>query len=104
MNGIHPDWTINTLKTMGSLIGPLIPMKTFSYPCSRLDYKHLENNGEPDWAIDPNENFQFDHNLMNLVIMSIDHCLFLDIFDETPPISPIHKLMVNEHVLQMNTC
>ena len=44
---------------------------------SVLDYEHPENNEEPDWAIDPNENFQFDPILMNLVIMSIDHCLFL---------------------------
>ena len=29
---------------------------------SVLDYEHPENNGEPDWAIDPNENFQFDPN------------------------------------------
>ena len=27
-----------------------------------LDYEHPENNREPDWAIDPNENFQFDPN------------------------------------------
>ena len=48
-NGIHLYWIMNTLKTMGSLIGPLIPMKTFSLiPI-----------------------------LMNLVIMSIDHCLCL---------------------------
>ena len=27
-----------------------------------VDYEHPENNREPDWAIDPNENFQFDSN------------------------------------------
>ena len=27
-----------------------------------LDYEHPENDGEHDWAIDPNENFQFDPN------------------------------------------
>ena len=43
---------------------------------SVLDYEHPENNGEPDWAIDPNE-FNLTLILMNLVIMSIDHCLFL---------------------------
>ena len=49
MNGIHLFSIINILKTMGSLIGPLIPMKTFSLiPI-----------------------------LMNLVIMSIDHCQHL---------------------------
>ena len=44
---------------------------------SVLDYQHPENDQEPDWAIDPTENFQFDPFLMNLVIMSTDHCLFL---------------------------
>ena len=44
---------------------------------SVLDYKHPENNGEPDWAIDPNEKFSLIPILMNLVIMSIDHGLFL---------------------------
>ena len=29
---------------------------------SVLDYEHPENNGEHDWAIDSNENFQFDPN------------------------------------------
>ena len=42
---------------------------------SELDYEHPENNGEPDWAIDPNKTFQFDPILMNFMIMSIDHCL-----------------------------
>ena len=48
---------------------------------SVLDYERPEYNGEPDWAIDPNENFQLSPNLtqtlMNLVTMSIDHCSFL---------------------------
>ena len=48
MNGIHPYWTMNTLKTMGSLIGPL-----------------TQNT------------FNLIPILMNLVIMSIDHCPFL---------------------------
>ena len=30
MNGIHPYWTMNTLRTIDSLIGPLIPMISFS--------------------------------------------------------------------------
>ena len=42
-------WIMNILKTMGSLIGPSIPTKTFNLTLI----------------------------LMNLVIMSIDHCLFL---------------------------
>ena len=49
MNGIHPYWTMNTLKTMGSLIGLLIPMKTFN----------------------------LTPILMNVVIILIDHCPFL---------------------------
>ena len=44
---------------------------------SVLDYEHPENDGEPDWAIDPNENFSLIPILMNSVIMSIDHCPFL---------------------------
>ena len=43
-------------------------------PCV-LDYEHPEDNGEPVWAIDPNERFQII--LMNLVIMSIAHYLVL---------------------------
>ena len=31
---------------------------------SVFDYEHPENNGEPEWAIDPNENFQFDPNFV----------------------------------------
>ena len=50
---------------------------THEWDPSVLDYEHPENNREPDWAIDPNGNFQFDPILMNLVIISIDHCLFL---------------------------
>ena len=45
---------------------------------SVLDYEHPEDNGDPDWAIDPNERLQFGPNFyINLVIMSIDHFLFL---------------------------
>ena len=72
MNGIHLYWTMNTLKTMGSVIRPLIPIKTFSLITI----------------------------LMNLVIMSIDHCTLFHISDDSPPISPIHKLIVNKHVYQ----
>ena len=49
MNGIHLFWIMSILKTMGNLIGQLIPMKTFSLA----------------------------QILMNLVTMSIDHCPFL---------------------------
>ena len=49
INGIHLFWTMSILKIMGSLIGPLIPTKTFS----------------------------LTPILMNLGTMSIDHCPFL---------------------------
>ena len=71
---------------------------------SFLDYKHPENNGEPDWAIDPNENFQFDPNFGefgNYVNRSLS---IFDRLDETPPISPIHQLMVNKHLLLFFQC
>ena len=44
---------------------------------SVLDYELPEHNGEPDWAIDPNETFSLIPILMNLVIMSIDHYLYM---------------------------
>ena len=65
-----------------------------------MDYKHPENNGEPDCAIDPNENFQFDPNFDEFGDYLNRLLSILDILDNTPPISPIHKLMVNKHVFQ----
>ena len=59
---------------MGSLIGPLIPMKTETF------------------QLDPN--FDECGNYVNRSLF------VLVILDETPPISPIHKLMVNKHVFQ----
>ena len=44
---------------------------------SVLDYEHHENNGEPDWAIDPTKTFNLTQILMNLATMSIDHYPFL---------------------------
>ena len=44
---------------------------------SVMYYQHPDDNGEPDWAIDLNERFQFDPNFDDLVIMSIDHFLGL---------------------------
>ena len=35
---------------------------------SIFDYEHPENNGEPDWAIDPTKSFNSIPILMNLVI------------------------------------
>ena len=42
-----------------------------------LDYEHPQNNGEPDWAIDPMKTFSLTPISMNLVTMSTDHCPFL---------------------------
>ena len=67
---------------------------------SVLDYEHPVNNGEPDWVIDPKENFQFDPNFDEFGDFVSRSLSILDILDETPPISPIHKLMVNKHVFQ----
>ena len=67
---------------------------------SVLDYEHPENNGEPDWAIDPNENFQFDPNFDEFGDYVNRSLSILDILDETPKISPIHNLLVNKHVFQ----
>ena len=65
-----------------------------------LLWKHPENNGELDWAIDPNENFQFDPNFDEFCDYVNRSLSILDILDETPPISPIHNLLVNKHVFQ----
>ena len=72
MNGIHPYWIINTLKTMG----------------------------EPDWATDPNENFQFGPKFDEFCDCVNRSLSILDILDETPSISPIHNILVNKHVFQ----
>ena len=66
---------------------------------SILDYEHPENNGEPDWAIDPTENFQFDPNFDEFGDYVNRSLSILDI-DETPPFSPIHKILVNKHGFQ----
>ena len=65
-----------------------------------MDYIHHENNGEPDWAIDPNENFHFDANFDEFGDYVNRELSILEILDETPPISSIHKLMVNKNVIQ----
>ena len=67
---------------------------------SVLDYEHPENNGEPDWAIDPNKNFQFDPNFDEFGEYVNRSLSILDILDETPKTSPIHNLLVNKHVFQ----
>ena len=65
---------------------------------SVLDYEHPENNGEPDWAIDPNENFQFDPNFDEFGDYLNRSLSILDILDETPKISPIHNLLLKKPV------
>ena len=67
---------------------------------SVLDYEHPENNGEPDWAIDPNENFQFDPNFDAFGDYVNRSLSILDILDETPKISPSHNILVDKHVFQ----
>ena len=64
---------------------------------SVLDYKHPEDNGEPDWAIDPNERFQFDPNFDEFGDYVNRSLSIQDILDDTPQISPTHNLLVNKH-------
>ena len=67
---------------------------------SVLDYEHPEDNGEPDWAIDPNENFLFDPKFDEFGDY-VNRLLFiLDILVETHKVIPIHNLLVNKHVFQ----
>ena len=68
------------------------PTSPHEWDPSILDYEHPENNGEPDWAIDPNLDEFGDYVSRSMSI--------LDILDETPPISPIYNLFVNTHVFQ----
>ena len=67
---------------------------------SVLDYENPEYNGEPDWAIYSNENFQFDLNLDECGDYVNRSLSILDILDETPKTSPINNLLVNKHVFQ----
>ena len=50
---------------------------------SLLDYKHPEDNGEPDWANDPNERFQFDPNFDEFGDY-VYRSPILEILDDTP--------------------
>ena len=67
---------------------------------SILDYEHPEDNGEPDWAIDLNDRFQFDPNSDEFGDCVNRSLSILDILDETPQISQTHNLLVNKHVFQ----
>ena len=67
---------------------------------SILDYEHPKDNGEPNWAIDPNERFQFDPNFHEFGDYVNRSLSILDILDETPQISQTHNRLVNKHVFQ----
>ena len=67
---------------------------------SVLDYEHPQNNGKPDCVIDHNENFWFDPNFDEFGDYVNRSLSILDILDETPKITLIDKLLVNEHVFQ----
>ena len=64
---------------------------------SVLDYEHPEGNGEPDWAIDLNERFQFDPNFDDFGDYVNRSLCILDILDDRPQFSPTHNLLVNKH-------
>ena len=51
---------------------------------SVLDYEHPEDNGEPDWAIDPNERFQFHPNFDEFADYVNRSLSILNILDDTP--------------------
>ena len=69
MNGIHLYWTMSTQRT----------------------------KGEPDWAIDSNERFQFDPNFHEFGDDVNRSLSIFDILDDTPQISQTHHLLVNKH-------
>ena len=64
-----------------------------------LDYEHSEDNGEPDWAIHPNERFRFDPNFDEFGDYVNGSLFILDILDDTPQIPPTHNLLVNKHAI-----
>ena len=64
---------------------------------SVMDHEHPKDNGELDWAIDPNERFQFDPNFEEFDDYVNRSLSVLDKLDETPQISQTHNLLVNKH-------
>ena len=60
-------------------------------------YWIMNTQREPDWAIDPNEKFQFDPNFDEFSDYVNRSLSMLDILDDTPQISPTHNLLVNKH-------
>ena len=67
---------------------------------SALDNEHPADNGDPDWAIDLNERFQFDPNFEEFGDYVNGSLSILDILDETTQISQAHNLLVNKHAFQ----
>ena len=51
---------------------------------SVLDYVHPEDNGEPIWANDPTERFQFDPNFDEFGDYANRSLSILDVLDKTP--------------------
>ena len=96
LQGIPTDQDLQTYPSVH-------PTSPHEWDPSVLDYEHHENNGEPDWAIHPKENFQFDTNIDEFGDYVNRSLSILDILDETPKLSPIHTLLVNKHVFQMKT-
>ena len=72
MNGTYPYWTMSTQR----------------------------KKGEPDWAIDPSQRFQFDPNFDEFRDYINRSLSILDILDETPQISQTHNQFINKHVFQ----
>ena len=64
---------------------------------SVLDYEHPEDNGEPDWANDLNERFQFDSNSDEFGDYVNRSLSVFDILNDTPQTSSTHNLLVNKH-------
>ena len=64
-----------------------------------LDSEHPQDNGEPHWANDQNDRFQFDPNFDEFGDYVNRSLSILDILQDTPQISPTHNLLVDKHVL-----
>ena len=62
-----------------------------------MDYGHLEDNGEPDWPINPNGRFQFDPDFDEFGDYVDRSLSILVILDDTPQISQTHNLLVDKH-------
>ena len=70
---------------------------------SVLDYVQPEDNGEPDWANDPTERFQFDANFDELGDYVNRSLSILDILDDAHQTSLTHNLLGNKHAFKLTT-